>query len=412
MALISKIVCFLIIFIFHLSLLSQEGSKLIFKNPHKKYIRIPFKMVNNLIIIPVKINNTTLKFILDTGVKNTLVTELFIDDSLQINPTNKIKIVGFGEGKPLDAYKSESNDFQIGSLYGKNLSIMIMAENVFQLTEKLGTKVNGLIGYDIFKDYRVEINTNSLLIKVFNPEYSKLKYLHSDTIPIKIVDGKPFINSEVTTTDGKKVSTNLIIDTGASDALWLFQNIDKGIVLPQKSFEMFLGMGINGDISGHKARINSIRLGKFLLNNPIVSFPDSQSVNPLITKDNRDGNIGMEVFRRFKVLFDYPNEIIVLQPNNNFDEKFTYNMSGIEISAPCLGLPIYVISAVYKNSPGFNAGLLIGDQLLELNNRNIKEYTLNNIYDIFMTNYNKNIQLKVMRNGVQYSFRFKLENRI
>ena len=40
-------------------------------------IVVHFKLENNLIIIPVQINNSsTLNFILDTGLKNTIITEL------------------------------------------------------------------------------------------------------------------------------------------------------------------------------------------------------------------------------------------------------------------------------------------------------------------------------------------------
>ena len=68
----------------------------LFDNPKKKSITINFKLSNNLVIIPVAINNSdTLNFILDTGVKSPIITELPFVNKLNLNylqPINAYKV--------------------------------------------------------------------------------------------------------------------------------------------------------------------------------------------------------------------------------------------------------------------------------------------------------------------------------
>ncbi len=61
--------------------------------------KIGFKLINNLIVIPVEINGVELSFLLDTGVTKPIIFNfLNIAEDLQINQTDKIYIRGLGEG--------------------------------------------------------------------------------------------------------------------------------------------------------------------------------------------------------------------------------------------------------------------------------------------------------------------------
>ena len=68
----------LLLLFFLFCFLSQSYSQgFDFKDHKKKYARIPFKLYNNLIIVPVLLNKgtDTLNFILDTGVGYTMITD-------------------------------------------------------------------------------------------------------------------------------------------------------------------------------------------------------------------------------------------------------------------------------------------------------------------------------------------------
>ncbi|MEY3865902.1 MAG: hypothetical protein RL234_1393, partial [Pseudomonadota bacterium] len=44
----------------------------------------------------------------------------------------------------------------------------------------------------------------------------------------------------------------------------------------------FLGVGLGGELYGHKGRIGALILGDKMLEQPIVSYPESEFINNVI----------------------------------------------------------------------------------------------------------------------------------
>ena len=73
----------------------------------KSIARMPFSVANNLIILTARINGSdTLHFILDTGLKNSIICELENDETLDLEEAREIRVMGLGEGSPVEAIHS------------------------------------------------------------------------------------------------------------------------------------------------------------------------------------------------------------------------------------------------------------------------------------------------------------------
>jgi C-terminal processing protease CtpA/Prc len=68
----------------------------------------------------------------------------------------------------------------------------------------------------------------------------------------------------------------------------------------------------------------------------------------------------------------------------------------------------YIISLVKRDSPAAKVGLEKDDIILSLNGKPTYEFTLQELVEKLSRNSNKKIKLLVDRNGVQYTFKFKL----
>ena len=90
---------------------SQEGFR--FLNQNKKTERIRFKFINNLIVIPLKINGKKLSFILDSGVSKTILFNITQNDSIGLNSVEKVSLRGLGKGEPVEALLSKNNKFSL-----------------------------------------------------------------------------------------------------------------------------------------------------------------------------------------------------------------------------------------------------------------------------------------------------------
>ena len=383
----------------------------VFDNPKKKSVSFDFKSSNNLIIIPVAINNSdTLNFILDTGVRYPIITELPFVNKLNLNYLQPINVKGLGDGEQLTAYRSGNNTINLNGLVAYDQEIHMVINENFQISHILGMPVHGLIGFNLFKDYVVKIDYAEHKITLIKPEFFEYKAREKDIVlPLSFEQGKPFVTTSIVTDKNDEVPVKLLVDTGASDAIWLSTNSDSRISLPENHIETFLGRGLSGDLYGKKGRIGAIWVGPLVLYEPIVAFPDNELVDELIGKNDRNGTLGAEILRRFYITMDYPGKRLILRPNANLKDEFNYNMSGLEVTNPMPGLPIFLVSNIRKNSPAYYAGILENDQIISLNSMNNKSLTLNDINLLFQSQQDRRIKMTVLRNGEQVKTEFFLK---
>lgn len=411
--------------------------------------KIKFKLINNLIVFPVEVNGIELSFLLDTGVSKPIVfNSLEGIDTLRVNDTEKIFLRGLGEGKPVEAIKSNKNLFKIGDALNVNQTLFVVFDTAMDFAPRLGVPVHGIIGYDLFKDFVVEVNYSGKFIKLYDPKQYKPKICRKcEVLQLDFHNSKPYLNAEVNT-NGVDLPVKLLIDSGGSDALWLFEDKERDIV-PGKDnyFEDFLGSGLSGSIYGKRSKVNKFKLKSFVFDNVNVAYPDSASIHYARKFVSRSGSISAELLKRFNLTFDYKNATLILKRNGNFKNSFSYNKSGISLEYGDVRLvkekdrsgfsdkrnhtsgnqasdnipiivvttykyslkPAFTIVQLRKDSPALRAGLKINDVILTINNRQSHEFTLQEMLDHFYGKDGKQIRLKIDREGNIMSFDFKLE---
>ncbi|MFW6370780.1 MAG: aspartyl protease family protein [Bacteroidota bacterium] len=383
----------------------------LFDNPRDKSITIDFKSASNLIIIPVTVNESdTLNFILSTGVKTPIITELPFVDKLNLNYMVPVSIKGFENGEGLTAYRSANNNIKLDDLTAWNQDVQMIIDENFQISHILGMPVHGLIGFNLFKDYIVRIDYMTEKITLHRPEHFRYRDRKKDIImPLHLEDNKPFVRTTIVTDDLQEVPVKLLLDTGASDAIWLSTKSDDRITIPQLHIETFLGKGLSGNVFGIKGRLDGLWVGPLVMPQPIVAFPTSEIIDQLITSNDRNGTLGAEILRRFDVTIDYRNSRLTLRPTYKVKEDFNYNMSGMEVINPMPGMPIFTITDVRENSPAYFAGLRANDQILSLNSNHHKSLELNDINLLLQRKEDKKIRVKVLRDGEEYKTSFFLK---
>ena len=326
-----KAIYIVIIFIFFdISALAQSPG-LIQNRKHSE--KISFQLINDLIIFPMQVNGVPLSFVLDTGVRKSIVFN-FTDkeEAANLNEVERIYLPGLGAGNSVEAYKSFNNVFKIGDLVKSNQELHVIHNSSFDFTPRLGVAVHGIIGSDLFKDLIVEINYSRKYLRFTEPEYYNKKLCKNcESIPLEFHKDKPYINASVKI-NNKTIPVKLLIDSGGSDALWLFENPQDGIVCNNAYFEDFLGFGLNGSVYGKRSKIEAFYINNFELKNPNFAFPEVSSVSGAILIEGRNGSLAGNILKRFNMIFDYNNEELIIKKNSNFKAKFQYNKSGLELA--------------------------------------------------------------------------------
>ena len=88
----------------------------------KKKVRIPFEIHDNLIVIPVVINEALpLNFILDTGVRTAILTEKSLGDMIAMDYSRKVQFYGPGGENLVEAYIASSVSIEMPGIKGLDL---------------------------------------------------------------------------------------------------------------------------------------------------------------------------------------------------------------------------------------------------------------------------------------------------
>jgi hypothetical protein len=426
-------------------LLNAQNDFLI-ESGHSK-VTIPFKLINNLIFIPIKVNGVELNFLLDSGVEETILFSMEDKQEVSFNNVEKIKLRGLGSEEEIEGLKSTNNVLTSHGLKSQNHLLYIILDQTFNLSSHIGIPVNGIIGHKFFKNNVVEINYQRKKITIHSNNEQVRKKLGKKftSIPITIEKSKPYIEA-VAVVDSQEIPAKLLIDIGNSDSFWVFEN--NKIKLPKKNFPDFLGKGFSGDIEGHRAKIEKFSLANFDFKNPIVSFPDSSSIKNVRMVPGRIGSVGGEILKRFTLVLDYAGKNLYLKKNSKFFEPFTYNKSGITVQhnglqwvqetvhlqtvqvASSMGevdqnlkkddnfrykfslKPVYEIVNIRKHSAAEKCGLQKGDIIVSINNNLPYKYSLQQINSLLKSEEDIWINLEVERNSLILKFRFKLEDEL
>ncbi len=407
--------------------------------------KINFKLINNLIIIPIQINGKELSFILDSGVSSTVLFNLMPSDSLELKNVETITLQGLGEGDNVEALLSRRNHFKLKNINNFNQNLYIIIHDKIDLSSRLGETIHGIIGYDLLKDFIVKIDYQKQQINFFDAkQYTYKPCKKCETFDLEFNKNKPYIDGFAAIFEHQPmIPIKLLIDSGGSDALWLFEKTKDGIVCPPLHFNDYLGEGLSGSIFGKRSRIHAFKIGKFEFDEPTASFPDSTSIAFVRIFKERNGSIGGKILKRFTVILDYPNKKITLQKNRFFKEPFNYNMSGIDLiyhgkilvkekEATTFAVerggtyttkhdiiisydykykfrPLYRINQVREGSPADEAGLKKDDILVNINSEPTYTYKLEELMYIFFHDEGHRIRLEIERKGVPMKFEFKLK---
>ena len=403
-----------------------------------------FETINNLIVVPVKINGVTFSFILDSGVNRTILFNNDLISALQLKNKTSINLRGFSNSESIKAFKVEASLLEIDRLRSFNHEILLLEEGNLSFSQRMGIQIDGILGASLFKDYKITVNYNTERLRIERSQEKTISCRKCSVLPIRFRNSKPLVSASIIQENGETIQGDFLIDSGSSDALWLFDQHDK-IEKPTSFFPDFLGIGINGDVFGDRSKVETFRLGNFKLNQVKAAFPDSLGSYKVLVDSNRIGSIGGELLKRFKVTFDYPNNQIVFKKTSKTFDRFYYNLSGIELQykgeslvkekvssfqsrdvseneSQNRGIKIYLsqlywlrfrpiieIANLRVNSPAALARLKEGDIITEVNGKRVCDIDLQGIMHQFQKKPGAKIKLGIMRGDVKFKYKFILK---
>ena len=281
-------------------------------------IKIPFKMHFGKPLMELEINGQKANLMIDNGILWDQVW-LFgspLVEELQLKPLEESTIGGAGEGDPTRAYTSENLTLEFENIVFYEQPALVSPPAAGFAKMFPGT--DGQLCSTFFKHFIVEFDFIHSEIILHDPE----KYQYSQNGSILDMraneSGTYSVPFAFTLPDGKTHSGRVDIDLGGIYPLKIALNNKHQIPLPSNVKETF-SYGAQGKASEYSGKIKSMTIGNYGFDNPTVFFGDEKTSR--IHPDNL-GVIGLPLFMKFHVVFDYFNNKLYLEPNRNFEASF------------------------------------------------------------------------------------------
>lgn len=328
---------------------------------------------NNHLYIQASLQDTIpVSMIYDTGASNIYLDKDFIQLSkFGYNLNNKAKAILSGAGNGGDTQYSmivEPLKITMGTTKYKDEYTPII-----NLREILGRHVDGMFGNGAFVNKSVIVNYEEGYIRPVK------KLQHSDIegftqIPAKFHGKRVCLEAELQVDSAQTVKGYFLLDLGCGASIVLTNKLRESLNLTgkntAKSYTSNYGLG--GDGSSVIFRANSFTMLDEL-ENVVVSGSFSQK-GALAEKERYVGIVGNPILCHYDLIIDFANQKLYARRNNNTDSDYyissTEQMSYVDRTDICDG---WIVISIYHNGIAKQAGFEIGDEILSINGRPVKE---------------------------------------
>jgi predicted aspartyl protease len=284
-------------------------------------LKIPLEIDNNIILMRVSVNGSRpLKFIFDTGASHSIINS-------QLAGELGLKTEGQARGTATGG--------AIQGSYIRGVSLSVQGAEAFnQLIGSMpfpkvpGFEFDGVIGYGFINQFVVEIDYLNKTMNLYNPR----TYVNSGggkVVPL-LLDGRktPFVNTTITLEGRAPLEAKLMVDTGADGTFVMNSPFAKKqrLLADIPNLTQDKGRGAGGESERLLGRVKAVQMDQFVFDNPPVRL--SLDTEGSGASEDRDGIVGGEIFRRFKVIIDYSRRQMILEPNKSFNDRYNIETGG------------------------------------------------------------------------------------
>ena len=336
--------------------------------------------------VPVRIGERELTFVFDTGseldllhperLEGTGITAV-ADSNLTINQTTGHQL---GTGAVMRIGGAEYAVSHVG--------ITGFMERLSQL---YGRQVDGMLGAGLMRAFLIEWDVSHQELVLRDPEEE------IEGAPIRQDRARVFVPVTLQS-EGLEFTGEFLLDTGYNKTL----SVDRGWLEAQ-------GISVNnfGTVNNKSVRFGSegrvvagrfpaVTVGGVTFEDVIVEVSDHGDI------DGRgSGLLGFEVLSRLRTVLDVSEGEVKFEANESADEEFRFDQSGLGISAQGPGLDRLLIEYVRPGSPGAEAGVEEGDEILAVNGRAAGEWKLWELRRLLREETGARVELVLLRNGVE-----------
>jgi predicted aspartyl protease len=271
------------------------------------FFSVPFKKVGKLILVKAYVNGHERNFLVDSGCPILVLNSAHLSkDTTHAHSYSTMQ----GIGGSIDGVNLEKvGRFEFGAITMDNEEVVTM--DLSHLEKELKTKIHGLIGYEVFKNFDMLFDYSKKTLTFIQPELSeqilseRYKKKAFVSVPIELQGHIAVVEASINNENYK-----LGIDSGAESNVLAHDITNKMLpYLSNVKEDKMIGADKN-EVPVKRGKLNEIKIGATPFAKTSTVFSDLSELNDSYQM-RLDGLIGYEVLSKQPTLVSYENQRIV-----------------------------------------------------------------------------------------------------
>jgi len=245
-------------------------------------------------------------FKLDTGFGVTTIHPNLVS-SLKLQQIGHTTIIGIAGNEEAATYSSAVFDF--GGMSYEPRRVAVLPSDARRRRQNR----DGILGAGFFRRFVVEIDFARRTIRLQEPE--GFSYTGpGEVLPLEFKKATPIIIAVIVPPGREAISGRFEIDTGCDDWLCLGHEFVAASRLLESTNAVSgdVRRGVGGSAQVEHGSLAELRLGKLVVKRPSTNFFLEGSP----AGEGQAGHIGLGALQRFKIIFDYSRNQMILEPRN------------------------------------------------------------------------------------------------
>jgi hypothetical protein len=304
---------------------------------------IPFRLVRNSILLPVKVNGVDTTARLDTGGQYSMTTRA---SAARLNLTISGRADRTGVSGRFAAFEQTAPAvFVLGGQTVTSRPLTVTGEGSATMIPGASELT---LGMDVMREFVVEIDFDRSVIR-FTPA-AQFAAPAGLPVPIRRVGNDRSIPASVTA----RPSVRAEFDTGHPGTLDLSADVAERAIEGRPASTR-AATGVDSVIRLRTSTLPELILGGATLRNVPVNIRSDRERGRLM--------LGMDILKRFNLVMDFSRDRMWMTPNSLFDAPYRKDRLGIWRYGEAWGRPGLLVS---PGSPAERAGLRDGDRIAQV----------------------------------------------